>query len=411
MLPRFSLEYGFFVVMGGIATNDVAKLMDNEDRRFTLNSSAIHRCALDGTFLEITPAIISDKSKANLLGKCLVCTQVVWFVIQCVARAAAKYPLTLIEIHTMVHVVCALSMYILWWKVSLDILWQENLHQLIVLVKKPQDISEPVIQDMSDCLDSLALMIVSRPLGRRTEVFDLLWYFDNGDLRRSKTTEAFIEDLLNSAKDELRVSKVSKWLDNYLRRNPEKRIDPVGPGGKSFWSVLGELDMEHFDFYRYMLVDHVSNFPAIKDLNMILYRRFLLAPTRHIRFHKLLYTILVVLSLVYGGLHLATWDFSFASKTEHLLWKIACIDIMATVPIGLLCIQGTALVIAPFRLQSHRRNPNRLTNLFLMALPSALFIFYASSTIYIVVESFISLRHVPIGVYAAVPWVQAIPHI
>lgn len=120
---KFSLDYGFFVVMGGIATDDMAKLMDDETRRFRLTSGAIRRFARDGVFFNISPATISDKSKANLLGKCLVCMQVVWFVIQCVARAAAKYPLVLIEIHTILHVVCALSMYILWWKVSLDILW------------------------------------------------------------------------------------------------------------------------------------------------------------------------------------------------------------------------------------------------------------------------------------------------
>lgn len=119
---RFSLEYGFFVVMGGIVTDDVGRLEDNENRRFSLTARAIRLFARDGVFFNISLATISDKSKANLLGKCLVCVQVVWFVIQCVARAAAKYPLALIEIHTIVHVVCALSMYVLWWKVSLEIL-------------------------------------------------------------------------------------------------------------------------------------------------------------------------------------------------------------------------------------------------------------------------------------------------
>lgn len=65
------------------------------------------------------PEIVLYCALTQFLGKCLVCMQVVWFVIQCVARAAAKYPLILVEIHTIVHVVCALSMYILWWKVSL----------------------------------------------------------------------------------------------------------------------------------------------------------------------------------------------------------------------------------------------------------------------------------------------------
>ena len=107
--------------MGGIGTEDVAKLLDDEDRRFVLNPFALLDLARNGRFFDISPAIISDKSKANLLGKGLVCIQVIWFFIQWTTRVAAKYPLALIEIHTVVHVVCALSMYILWWKVSLKI--------------------------------------------------------------------------------------------------------------------------------------------------------------------------------------------------------------------------------------------------------------------------------------------------
>ena len=118
---EFSLEYGFFVVMGGIATNDVAKLVDDENQRFSLTPSAVLHFAREGLFFETPPEIISDKSKANLLGKGLVCIQVIWFFIQWVTRVAAQYPLALVEIHTVVHVVCALSMYILWWKVSLEI--------------------------------------------------------------------------------------------------------------------------------------------------------------------------------------------------------------------------------------------------------------------------------------------------
>ena len=128
MLPnKFSLEYGFLVVMGGITTGDGAKLEDHKDdenHRFTLTPRAILVFAREGLFFEIDRAVISDKSKANLLGKGLVCIQVIWFFIQWVTRVAAKYPLALLEIHTVVHVVCALSMYALWWKVSLQISWQ-----------------------------------------------------------------------------------------------------------------------------------------------------------------------------------------------------------------------------------------------------------------------------------------------
>lgn len=107
--------------MGGIATADVAKIRDDVNEPFILTPDAILQFAREGVFFDISPETISDRSKANLLGKGLVCMQVIWFLIQCVARAAARYPLVLIEVHTMVHVVCALMMYALWWEVSLGI--------------------------------------------------------------------------------------------------------------------------------------------------------------------------------------------------------------------------------------------------------------------------------------------------
>ena len=102
--------------MGGIAV-DVAELM-NEEKQLRILPDAVLLLAREGAFINISSGMISDKSKANLLGKALVCIQVLWFSIQCVARKAAAYPLVLLEIHTMVHVLCALLMYILWWKVS-----------------------------------------------------------------------------------------------------------------------------------------------------------------------------------------------------------------------------------------------------------------------------------------------------
>ena len=117
---------------------------------------------------------------------------------------------------------------------------------------------------------------------------------------------------------------------------------------------------------------------------------------------KVLLILLVALPLIYGGIHLTTWNFHFASQTEHLLWKIACIDIMGTIPLGV------TLFMCIMRIQI---DLDFLYEYIPWIIFPPLFICYAISRIYIVVESFISLRHVPIGVYAAIPWVQDIPHI
>ena len=116
---RYGLRYGFFIVMGGCITRDVENLSDQHTNTTITPKGAI-ALAREGLFIDISPETISDKSKANLIGKSLVCTQALWFAVQCIARAISSYPLVLIEVHTMVHVVCAITMYMLWWEVSND---------------------------------------------------------------------------------------------------------------------------------------------------------------------------------------------------------------------------------------------------------------------------------------------------
>ena len=114
--PQVSLSYGFFAVMGGFEA-DVSKFCDTADQ-ITLDIDLITTLARNGQYLPVRTAEIQDKSKANALGKGLVCLQIAWMLVQCSARKVGGYPLTLLEIHTFVHVVCAVALYAFWLKVS-----------------------------------------------------------------------------------------------------------------------------------------------------------------------------------------------------------------------------------------------------------------------------------------------------
>ena len=107
--------------MGGLATQDISRLCDYHDQVLISPAGAIQLARHDIP-INISSESISDKSKANLLGRGLVCLQTLWFITQCISRHVAGYPLTLLELHTSVHVVCAIIMYILWWKVSWSII-------------------------------------------------------------------------------------------------------------------------------------------------------------------------------------------------------------------------------------------------------------------------------------------------
>jgi hypothetical protein len=58
---------------------------------------------------------IEDKSKSDVLAKFITIVQIIWFLAQCVARAAQHLPVTTLEISTLAYIPCAIFAYILWW--------------------------------------------------------------------------------------------------------------------------------------------------------------------------------------------------------------------------------------------------------------------------------------------------------
>jgi hypothetical protein len=133
----------------------------------------------------------------------------------------------------------------------------------------------------------------------------------------------------------------------------------------------------------------------------------------------------VVLCAVYGGVHLSTWNFDFPTPIEQKLWRIACILTVAGSPLTPWFfswseqvfheesfIEGTIAMITgvfeEFRGSgSFWGGCSQLLHCFAVLFSPLLL----ASRLFLVVESFISLRDVPSGVYVTVPWAQYIPHI
>lgn len=101
--------------MGGFVA-DVSELHSSLER-VTISVNGILELARLGQFIDIDARSIADKSKADLFAKGMVMAQLVWLIVNCIGRKVARYPLTLLEIHTCVHVLCALIIYCIWFKV------------------------------------------------------------------------------------------------------------------------------------------------------------------------------------------------------------------------------------------------------------------------------------------------------
>ena len=111
-MREYDQEFGFFVVMSGCVIRE-----DNSIK--TLTPEGILALANKRYFVErIRSQTIEGRSKFGLFGKFVVCVQILWFFIRSVASSLLRNPVTLIEIHTMVQLVCTILLYALWWKVG-----------------------------------------------------------------------------------------------------------------------------------------------------------------------------------------------------------------------------------------------------------------------------------------------------
>jgi hypothetical protein len=127
-----------------------------------------------------------------------------------------------------------------------------------------------------------------------------------------------------------------------------------------------------------------------------------------LRKNPLLLALLLALPAVYGGIHLTAWDLEFPSDMERLMWKIACLDIITTM-IGIVGISYVFILIK--NRWFHPSNAMDLVGEIVALCMLVSLVIYALCRMFLVVESFISLRKVPIGVYWTPSWLQMIPHV
>jgi preprotein translocase subunit Sss1 len=130
-----------------------------------------------------------------------------------------------------------------------------------------------------------------------------------------------------------------------------------------------------------------------------------------------------VIPAAYGAVHLIAWSWAFPSPTESLMWKIACFVIIGTallVP-ALVIVAGWIYVIVSIEYQSDSQRWivfwSGVMKVCGVGLCLVLFMGYLISLVaaraFLLVEAFVSLRRVEVGVYETPEWnyLDLIPHI
>ena len=108
---------------------------------------------------------------------------------------------------------------------------------------------------------------------------------------------------------------------------------------------------------------------------------------------------MILVTVVFGGIHCIAWSFPFPSPTEQLLWRVSSITITGH-PIG---IRRHLLYPRPAPSQQPSRSHP-------LHHPSTPFL-YPVSRIMLLVLSLTTLRSLPPSAYQTVQWTTFLPHV
>jgi hypothetical protein len=128
------------------------------------------------------------------------------------------------------------------------------------------------------------------------------------------------------------------------------------------------------------------------------------------------WVMVLALPLVYGSVHLAAWNFEFPTHVEKIMWKVACVLVAGGIP-GLALtffLRGIVEKLGTWVLSRFSRLHGLFSGVveFCSAvLTGVIATLYFGARVFIIIESFISVRKLPLGVYITVDWADYIPHL
>lgn len=470
---KWTLVHGFYAAMGGFAMDSSTSeepFLPGTRTRVALTPDGL--CFLLQHEPESLPDIseeqIVDKSKADGVKKFLVCAQALWFCLQCVSRLAQSLPISLLELNTFGHSLCTLLIYLLWWHKPLNIdeptlIQDENLQPLFAYMWMTSRISsdglkgydiQGGVRDEFDGIwpyrnpDPADLEFGSAKITPSSSHIDIE---NEPDPSNSSTTSTSGEmDYTRAPYDwswrrystsALRYRIIHWLMSQGLSTSKQLRppaglmtrntaVDHFSPSDLKRWTLALQA-VKQYDLEQDMRTRHQNPsgagrklFPRVKPrIDNIIYELSRIE----------LWLGLAVAGSLYGGLHLVAWNAAFSSKIEEILWRIAASSVALTgILVGPLVLWSrfaiadrglTGLLKRNWEGQELRQSKkNRikiwgeiilaaLFLVFMCTLVPLLWFTYIFSRVYLVVECFKNLAHLPAGAYQLPQWSSYVPHI
>ena len=403
----WTIAHGFYGSMDGFAIDlDAADesfaSLFGDYKRLTLTARRLALLAECGHVPDFSAHDIRDKNKADGLAKLLVCIQAGWMIVQVTSRSAAGLATTLLEVHTVAHVVCALVMYVIWWHkprqvVSPTLLKGDSLGPLAMymfLASRMSGATHPGrrFSLKAPAPELQALAYISDPGFSDDTTHDR---GGSGGIRGSfrlrgndhEPTSPVAEDDVRSKQRQLAAQAVAMYPSLQARFNPGQQNRTHSPSTQS-----GPC------------IDKFVQPYAVDWPNAGLLRR-----TQSLIMGMTLWGA----SMAYGAIHVAAWDYFFPTYIEQLFWHLSSVWVTFCAAFWLLRNMLAHLFPSIDRVwiayNQRKLSWSWFGVITLLCLLCG--VSYIMSRAYLVIEAFVSIRRVPPDVYLTPVWSQVFPHL
>jgi hypothetical protein len=465
---RCTIAYGFYALMGGFVI-DIDKLSEagnptfiNGVKRLSLTPKGLLLLAKCGHLPEVTEEEILDKSKVDELGKLLACTHVTWMVIHVCTRLGMHLPVTTLEVTAVSHVMCALVLYALWWhkprKVDEPTVtsgeWVGPLAGLMLMCsRESKGQMLPEYQLKGEHSEMAGLKVVTADglvdgdpdlEGQfrfvRKSGNDSHQYHTHVESRWCKNTDGALAEMKRMALTQGVTAAsfiFSKDLGHTLDSTTKARWDLAYIAIRRYDAVRQlrrSPPTEHNRYYEIALATYPEMPERCRlepDVEEIDSPRcdWLECTTQHfvstvasnwphdglLRTTSGLWigTSLWIVSIAFSGVHIAAWRAPFPTEVEAWVWRCASIYVAFS---GLLWAGIHVLASLSARTwwvwyDTMSGQAPKWLNVVLGIVCGICGVAYLFSRAYLIIESFISLRHLPVAAYVVPEWTLGVPHI
>jgi hypothetical protein len=453
----FDISHGFLIVMGGLVVDmsrDPDRVWPTWCDSLTVTPACVEQCFGRGLFDDVDLSFLSKesiagRSKSDYFTKLITSVQALWFCAQFFVRLGESLPVSLLELNTFAHSICALTTYCLWWR-------------------KPGEIEDPFVlhTDQSDALrDLCAAQWTLGASGKHYKKQSLHRYSANAVSDEEKATlrtkwepmtthggsEFFITmfrgrsglTLLPGAGEDWYIfqnTDETRWFyfpryqgdDSQLplKMRPADARSPVAmqlaagqriPGTREHVAPQFRcVEVDGITLARWARALHAAAFLRenysiwLRDRqpNFVWPRGLDSAEDGAAIADELVKALATFLatSLGYGGLHMLAWESGAlrgAGGSEETLWKLACLTLVVLGPAAFVGWAGLRMWRGP---DAHLRF-GRAWSVVLGFVAGVAVVVYAVARVYLVVEVFVVLPYMDPEVYKLPEYAVYWPHV